>query len=135
MIRRWRNASVATLLVALLSSTSAAAAETVAAFSGDSSRTTAEFEVKAPWILDWRVTTDGVYELAVDVSLEEAGTSVHQGRVLMTKQPGNGVRLFQRGGRYYFRVDSSFANWRLTVRELTDEEAAQYAPRERSPLD
>ncbi|MEJ2534764.1 MAG: hypothetical protein P8008_04695, partial [Gammaproteobacteria bacterium] len=34
------------------------AAETVAEFSGSSSRTTAEFEVEAPWLLDWRVSSD-----------------------------------------------------------------------------
>jgi hypothetical protein len=112
-----------------------AASETVAEFTGSSSRNTAEFEVEAPWLLDWRVTSDGAYELAVEVSLLEAGTSVHQGRVLMAKFPGNGARLFDRDGRFYFRIDSQFANWSLKVQELTEEEAALYSPRKRSLLD
>jgi hypothetical protein len=100
-------------------------------FRGSESRNTPEFEVRAPWILDWRITTDGAYDSAVELSLEAAGIGVHEGRVLYTKQPGNGVRLFRNEGRFYFRVSSSFANWHLKVIELTEEEAAQYTPRER----
>ena len=70
------------------------------------------------------------YESAVDISLEAAGIGVHEGRVLTTKQPGNGVRLFRNEGRFYFRVSSSFANWHLRVIQLTEEEAALYTPRE-----
>ena len=106
------------------------AEQQVVEFRGSESRNTPEFEVRAPWILDWRITTDGAYESAVEISLEAAGIGVHEGRVLYTKQPGNGVRLFQSEGRFYFRVSSSFANWHLKVIELTEEEAAQYTPRE-----
>lgn len=110
---------------------SLAVAETlVMEFKGSASRSTPEFEVKAPWILDWRISTEGAYESAVDISLIEAGTGVHQGRVLMTKYPGNGVKLFDEySGEYYFRVDSSFATWTLKVYELTEDEAQQYTPR------
>ncbi|MEJ2535341.1 MAG: hypothetical protein P8008_07765 [Gammaproteobacteria bacterium] len=107
----------------------------MAEFSGSSSRITPEFEVEAPWLLDWRVSSDGAYELAVEVGLQQAGTGIHEGRVLMAKFPGNGVRLFDQGGRFYFRVDSQFANWSLKVQQLTDEEAALYTPRDRSLLD
>lgn len=99
-------------------------------FSGSSSRNSPEFEIEGPWILDWRVSQDGGFELAVDVSLEAAGTGVHQGSVLKTKHPGNGVRLFEEGGHFYFRVHSSFARWTLRVKALTPEEAAQYTPRD-----
>ncbi|KAA9131455.1 hypothetical protein F3N42_09050 [Marinihelvus fidelis] len=122
-----------TLLVTLLAlgASTAGAAETVFEFKGSASRNTPEFEVKAPWILDWRITTEGAYESAVDISLEEAGTSAHQGRVLSTKYPGNGVRMFDQDGRFYFRVDSSFSTWTLKVIQLTEEEAEAYTPRER----
>ena len=110
-------------------------AETVVMeYRGTESRNSPEFEVKAPWILDWRISTNGAYESAVDISMEEAGTSIHQGSVLMTKYPGNGVKLFQSSGRFYFRVSSSFATWNLKVIELTEEEAALYTPRERGVL-
>lgn len=107
----------------------------VADYRGSASRHTPEFEVRAPWILEWRVTTEGAHDSAVEVSLESAPLGVHEGRVLMTKQPGNGVRLFRRDGRFTFRVDASFANWSLRVIELTEEEAAAYTPRSASPLD
>lgn len=117
------------LLIALGSSLSAQAESVVADFRGSVSRNTPEFEVRGPWIVEWRVTTEGVYESAVEVSLSAAGLGSYEGRVLRTKQPGNGVRLFRNSGRFYFRVDASFADWRLKVIELTEEEAAQYTPR------
>lgn len=105
------------------------AAQTVAEYTGSSSRTLPEFEVRAPWILDWRVTTDSEREAAVDVSLERGGIGVHEGSVLKTRWPGNGVRLFEESGRFYFRVNSSLAKWHLKVVELTPEEAKAYTPR------
>ena len=42
---------------------------------------------------------------------------------------GNGVRLFENGGRYFFRVDSSLMHWNVKVIELTPQEAAQYKPK------
>ena len=108
----------------------AAVKEEVVVFKGSESRYTADFEVKAPWILDWYVSGDGGGMLSVDITLEQAGTGVHQGSVLKTKWPGNGVRMFDEGGKFYFRVNSTTANWILKVVELTKAEAAEYKPRE-----
>lgn len=121
----------ATLLVSGMLCCSMVHAETlIMEFKASTSRNTPAFEVKAPWILDWRISTEGAYESAVEISLVEDGTGVHHGRVLMTKFPGNGVKLFsENSGKYYFRVDSSFATWTLKVIELTEEEAEQYTPR------
>ncbi len=109
----------------------ASAKEVVQVFRGSESRHTAEFEVQAPWIVDWYVTSDGAGMLGVDVSLEEAGTGIHKGSVLVTKWPGNGVRLFDQGGKFYFRVNSTTANWILKVEQLTRAEAEAYTPKER----
>ncbi len=95
-------------------------------FRGSESRYTGEFEVQAPWILDWRVTSD--LAPAVEVTLLQAGTGVFVGSALRTKQTGNGVRLFQEGGRFQFRVNSTLANWTLRVEQLTRAEAEQYTP-------
>lgn len=112
----------------------ASAEQRVVELRGSASRITPEFEVRAPWILDWRVTTENDYEAAVDVSLERAGTGVHVGNVLQTKRPGNGVRLFTESGRFYFRVNSLFSGWTLKVIELTEEEARAYTPKNERPL-
>lgn len=107
----------------------ALSAEPVFEFTGSTSRNTPEFEVRAPWVLEWRTSSDGSPQMAVDIALHRAGTGVYEGRVLTTKFPGNGVKLFDQDGEFYFRVDSSFATWRLKVLELSEEEAAQYTPR------
>ena len=104
------------------------AAETVAEFSGSESRTTAEFEIRAPWLLEWRVTSDLAASLAVEVALLEGGTRRHVGNVLKTKWTGNGARLFEEGGEFMFRVDSTFANWSLRVEQLSRAEAEMYTP-------
>ena len=106
-------------------------AELVREFSGSRSTDTREFEVKAPWILDWRMATDYPGEMAVDISLVDARTGAFEGSVLKTKWPGNGVRLFQNSGRFQFKVISNLANWTLKVEQLNPEEAEQYTPRQR----
>jgi hypothetical protein len=111
-------------------STGLAAKELIREFKGTQSTTTAEFEVKAPWILDWRVSGEWSRALAVEASLVEAGTGVHQGSVIKTKYVGDGVRLFDQGGHFQFQVDSTMANWTLRVEQLTREEAELYTPKE-----
>jgi hypothetical protein len=106
------------------------AGERIAEFKGSGSMRTAEFEVNAPWILDWRVTSTFSEGLAVDVSLMEAGTDAHLGNVLKTKRTGNGVRMFSESGHFSFRVNSTLANWTLRVEQLTREEAELYQPRQ-----
>ena len=116
-------------LCLMLASGVASAGELVREFKGADSANTAEFEVEAPWILDWRVSGEFAESIAVDVALLEAGTSAHVGNVLKTKRTGNGVRLFKQGGRFYFRVNSSMANWTLRVEQLSPEEAEDYTPK------
>ncbi len=107
----------------------ATASETVKEFSGNSNKTTAMFTVESPWLLDWRL--DGDYEalVALDISLIDARTGRHVGRVLHTKYKGNGVKLFDEGGTYQLRVSASLARWRIKIQQITDEEAELYTPR------
>ena len=131
----WAARLLAACALILLVAPLAHGAELVAEFKGDRSKQTGEFEVDAPWILDWRVTGEYAREMGIDVSLIEAGTYVHQGNVLKTKNPGNGVRLFNEGGKFFFRVDSTLSGWTLKVEQLTREEAELYTPRSQNALD
>ena len=115
--------------ILLLASLPALSGDLVREFRGSRSMDTAEFEVKAPWVLEWRVSSEFANALAVDVALVEAGTGVHQGNVLKTKNTGNGARLFDQPGRFYFRVSSTMAKWTLRVEQLTPEEAEGYTPK------
>jgi len=104
------------------------AAEIIGQYSGSESGNTAEFEVQAPWIVDWLISGDpGRYD-AVNVALIDAATGAYEGLILKAKEAGNGVRLFEQGGRYYFRVDASMMDWRLKVVQLTPDEAKLYKP-------
>ena len=123
------------LAIALTATGPAAAEELVVEFRGDRSMATAEFEIRAPWLLDWRVTGDAESEMAVDASLVRAGSNVHEGNVLKTKNPGNGARLFKQGGKFFFRVDSTFAGWTFRVYQLTEAEAELYTPKDPNRLD
>jgi len=102
-------------------------------FSGSRSANTADFEVQAPWIMDWRVAGDFPHMLAIDVALVDADTGVHQGRVLKTKWAGNGVRMFNEGGHYRFQVTSALVRWTLKVEQITQEEAELYSPKRITP--
>jgi hypothetical protein len=120
---------LALALLMLLLAAAAQSKELVREFSGQGNTTTTTFSVEAPWIIDWRL--DGDYDtlVALDVTLVEARTGRHIGRVLHTKAKGNGVRLFKLSGRYQLRISSTLARWRLKVEQLTEEEAELYTPR------
>lgn len=121
---------LAGLSVALTSAT-ALGSEVIKEFRGSHSTETLEFEVNSPWILDWRMSTEYPGRMGVEIWLVEAGTGSFQGSVLKTKWPGNGVRLFEEGGKYQFKIVSHLANWSLKVEQLTREEAELYTPRTR----
>ncbi len=109
----------------------AGAAELVREFMGSGAKTTAEFEVQAPWILDWRLDGDFDQLVALEITLVDARTGRHLGRVVHTKIKGNGLKMFNDGGKYQLRISSSLARWRIRIEQLTHEEAEFYTPRQR----
>jgi len=98
-------------------------------FKGTGTATTAEFEVRAPWILDWRVNSDYQGSLAIEIALVDANTGFQSGMIVRTKRPGNGIRLFNKGGKFRLRVSSTLTRWQLKVEQLTAAEAELYTPR------
>lgn len=120
---------VAFLILGTASSTQAS--ELVRKFSGSRSTETAEFEVKAPWLVDWRVNSDFPNSMGIAVTLAYGGTGVHAGKVFKTKSPGNGLRLIEESGRFKFKVDAAITDWTLKVIQLTPEEAEDYAPKKK----
>ena len=120
-------------LTILLSLTAANAwsVETVKEFRGTGNTTTSIFTVEAPWLLDWRL--DGDYEqmMGLEITLIEAKTSRHVGRILYTKRRGNGVKLFHSAGLYQLRVSSTLARWSVKIDQLTREEAELYTAKEK----
>ena len=116
-------------LVLLLAGASAGAEELIVEFKGSGNRTTAEFQVRGPWILDWRINSEYTRMLSFDLDLVDGRTGVLKGSVLRTKSLGNGVRLFNDSGSFRFRINGSFIDWHLKVKKLTPAEAALYTPR------
>ena len=122
------------LLIALLFTLTAATAEAkqrVAEFRGSGNTTTAVFRVDSPWLLDWRLDGDFDQLLALEITLIEAKTSRHVGRVVYTKRRSNGARLFHQAGLYQLRINSTLARWTVKIEQLTREEAERYTPKER----
>lgn len=120
---------LAAMALSLLWAASAGAENLVAEFQGRGNTTTAEFQVDAPWILDWRINSDYSHQISFDLDIVDGRTGVLKGSVLRTKYVGNGVRLFNESGSYRFRINGSFVNWHLKVIELTRAEAQQYKPK------
>lgn len=120
---------LALITVLLLTSLGAQAAETVKVFRGTGNTTTAIFTVEAPWLLDWNLYGDYDALIALDVTLIEAHTGRHVGRILHTKRKGNGLKLFEHGGKYRLRVSSTLARWTLKVQQIQPEEKELYTPR------
>jgi hypothetical protein len=116
------------MLVLLLTAT-AVGKTLVREFRGDKNITTPEFRVDGPWLLDWRLDADYEQMVALDISLIEARTGRHIGRVLHTQYRGNGLKLFEDGGVYRLRISSTLARWRVKIEQITPEEIEQYTPR------
>ncbi len=125
---RYCTPGIAALML-ILSAVSASAEELIVEFKGSGNRTTAEFNVRGPWILDWRINSDYTHMLAFDLDLVDGRTGVLKGSILRTKSLGNGVRLFNQSGSYRFRINGSFIDWHLKVKKLTPAEAELYTPR------
>ena len=106
------------------------AGELVSEFSGSRSTETAQFDVRAPWLVDWRVNSDYPNSMGIAVTLAYGETGVHAGNVFKTKSPGDGLRLIEESGRFQFKVDAAITNWTLKVIQLTAEEAKQYTTKE-----
>ena len=109
--------------------TSADAKERVAEFHGSGDSTSSIFRVESPWILDWRLDGDYDQLVAIEVTLVEARTGKHVGRVLHTKRKGNGVKLFRSSGLYQLRITSTLARWTIKIDQLTNAEAEAYTPK------
>jgi hypothetical protein len=122
------------LLALLMTAGPASAGEVVGRYSGSGSGETGEFEVSAPWILDWVINGDFPQMNAIEVSLIDAASGTHQGYVLKTKEIGNGVRLFDQSGRYRLKVDSAMMRWNFKIEQLTREEAELYTPVQRESM-
>ena len=116
------------VLVFLLASPVAAKTR-VAEFKGTGNTTTAIFRVESPWVLDWRLDGDFDQLVGLEITLIEARNSRHVGRVLYTKQRGNGVKLFHTAGLYQLRISSTLARWSVKIDQLTREEAEMYTPK------
>jgi len=108
----------------------ASSKELIREFKGSGSKATAEFEVKAPWIVDWRVYGDYPGQMAVNVELVRSPLGEYMGKIVTTKYVDNGVKLFNEGGRYRFQVNATLADWTLRVEQLTREEAEAYKPKQ-----
>ncbi len=124
-----RLSSLVSVLVFCFIAVNAQSQQLVAEFRGSSNTTTTEFEVQAPWILDWRVTGSYSQSVGFELMLLDGKTRMHKGTVLLLKRTGNGVKLFNESGTFRFRISSGLANWHLKVEELTEEEARLYTPR------
>lgn len=114
------------VIVLALVAAPASAKTRVAEFKGSANTTTAIFRVESPWIMDWRLDGDFEQMMGLEITLVEAKTGRHVGRVLYTKRRGNGVKLFHSAGLYQLRVSSTLARWTVKIDQLTREEAELY---------
>jgi hypothetical protein len=120
-------AAAASLLLPLM----AVPAELVREFSGRDNTVTPTFHVDGPWTLDWRLDGDFDALIALDITLINARTGQHIGRILHTKRKGNGLKLFHEPGSYQLRVSTTLGRWRVKIEELEPDEVSRYTPKER----
>jgi hypothetical protein len=105
--------------------------ELIVEFKGSGNQTTATFEARGPWILDWRINSDYNKMISFDLDLLNGATGMLQGNILRLKAleyGRNGVRMFNESGKFRFRINGSFVKWHFKVKQLTPAEAELYKP-------
>jgi hypothetical protein len=117
------------LLILLYAAGVAQGQAVVAEFHGSSNMTSNEFQVQAPWILNWRVTGEYNRSVGFELMLLDGKTRMLKGVVLRLKSTGNGVKLFNESGSFRFRISSGLARYHLRVEEISEDEAKLYTPR------
>ena len=123
-----------TLFILLLLPALAEPAQLIREFRGDKSTTTASFEVDGPWTLDWSLNGDYDNLIALDISLIDAKTGRHVGRVLHTKNKGHGLKLFREPGRYQLRISTTLGRWHVKIEQIDEEDVDRYTPKKRDSL-
>lgn len=118
------------MLAALLCfATGASGKELIREFKGSGDKTTAEFEVRAPWVLDWVVSSEFEKSMGLQIDLVDASNGHYLGKAVSTRWISDGARLFSESGRFRFEITAKFANWTLRVEKLSRQEAEEYKPR------
>lgn len=123
--------AAAVMALCLMTGNAHAQNEEITEFTGTASTTTAEFEVEAPWIIDWRAFSDFPQSMFLEISLLDATTGLHKGVIKETREVGTGVKMFSDSGTYKLRIQSDLTRWQVLIKELSEEEAARYTPQER----
>ncbi len=99
-----------------------AAAETdvpIAKFSGHNSEQTAEFDVKAPWLVDFEVNSE-FPDLATTVIRLEDDSDQTLGTAAAFRGTGRGLKLFRTSGRYRLDITSETTDWRIEISEISE---------------
>jgi hypothetical protein len=111
-------------------SPSVLAEKLVREFSGSRSLYTANFQANDPWLIDWHVKSYNPSSMSISVTLIDAKTHSHAGRVLQTMQEGDGLLLMSESGVFRFRIDAEETDWTIKVIQLNREEAKLYTPKD-----
>ena len=98
-------------------------------FSGSRSVYTADFPVQAPWLIDWRVSSPNPRSMSISITLIDARTDAHAGRVVQSMREGDGLRLMDQSGVFRFRIDAEETEWTIRVMQLNRDEAELYKPK------
>jgi len=89
-------------------------------FSGHDSSTTKDFEVRAPWLLDWQVKSE-FPELATFVlRLEDAASGQLLGIVTDFAGTGRGLKLFRKSGSFRLETIGQNADWSVEITEISE---------------
>lgn len=98
-------------------------------FSGSRSVYTANFQASDPWLIDWRVSSINPRAMNIKVTLIDAKTDSHAGRVLQTMREEEGLRLMNESGVFRFRIEAEETDWTIRVIQLNRDEESRYLPK------
>jgi len=129
-----KRSLILAFLVAASVGASAGAESPVAEFSGHDSGKTDPFDVKGPWLLDWRIDSEFPDLATTKIQLVDASDQL-VGVVANFRGTGNGLKLFRETGTFRLDVTAENSRWFAQVTEISETAAARLEQMTRATRD
>lgn len=94
-------------------------------FDGEGNGQTATFEMKGPWLLDWKIQSEAPLLAVFEMRLHDATTNEYLGTLVELHGVGSGLKLFEEAGAFRISVAARNVAWALQVSEVSGEKAAE----------
>lgn len=94
-------------------------------FTGSGTGLTPEFEMDAPWLIDWRADSEFPRVTTIEFRLQDARSGQLLGIINQAEGSARGLKLLDDVGRFRVQVNAEDVSWKIDIMQVSGERAAQ----------